>query len=207
MSQENLFSYEEDLTKYGFYKNPIIEGLCPIEDIPFIKSYIKEIHPETPFFTPKMKNGTNFNVQITSLGLVGWNADLNGYHYDKKHPNGKSWKGIPLRYYDLIGYWFDKFNLIYDPCEFDTCLINLYRGNGSLGMHQDKDEKDLTFPIMSFSIGSSAEFDIELGGKIRNISLTNGDVIVMDKQARNAKHGIKKINGNWRLNLTFRKAL
>lgn len=207
MNQTSLFSYEEDLTKYGFYKNPINKGLCPIEDIPFIKSYIKEILLETPFFTPKMKNGTQFNIQITSLGLVGWNSDEFGYRYDKKHPNGNYWKGIPLGFYDLIKKYFDLFNLNYDPFHYDTCLINLYRGTGSLGMHQDKDERDLTFPIVSFSIGAIAGFDIELSGKIRKISLKNGDVIVMDKQARNANHGIKKIDGDWRLNLTFRKAL
>ena len=41
----------------------------------------------------------------------------------------------------------------------NSCLFNLYNfPDSKLGLHQDKDENNFSFPILSISIGNSAVF-------------------------------------------------
>ena len=42
----------------------------------------------------------------------------------------------------------------------DSCLVNLYRDGARMGLHQDKDEADLTAPVLSVSLGDTAVFRI-----------------------------------------------
>jgi alkylated DNA repair protein (DNA oxidative demethylase) len=44
-------------------------------------------------------------------------------------------------------------------------LINLYRGDARMGLHQDRDEADKRFPVLSISLGDTAVFRI--GGTSR----------------------------------------
>ena len=103
----------------------------------------------------------------------------------------------------------------------DACLVNLYAGDGKLNLHQDRDEADFSWPIVSFSFGAEALF--VLGGATRKdrtqtIPLASGDVMVMHGAARLRFHGVKKIltgtapfahaaiPRGGRLNLTLRRA-
>jgi alkylated DNA repair protein (DNA oxidative demethylase) len=86
-----------------------------------------------------------------------------------------------------------------------------------MGLHQDKDEKDRTAPIVSVSLGLPAIF--LFGGaarrdRPRKIALSNGDVVVWGGPARFTYHGIAPLadgehplTGRCRYNLTLRKAL
>ncbi len=202
-------SYEE---YEGFYKfrNPLNS-----DQIDQILSYLRSALVSTPLFTPTLSNGKPFNIQISSLGKVGWVSNDQGYRYVTKHPNGNIWSEIPKFLYDIVNEYFQIANLKYSAYNYDSCLINLYKSGSSLGMHYDKDEKDLTFPITSLSIGRIAEFCI--GEK--KFNLFNGDVVIMSGKSRNMKHGISRLLtdiqrlGNplkdldSRLNLTLRKAL
>jgi alkylated DNA repair protein (DNA oxidative demethylase) len=47
----------------------------------------------------------------------------------------------------------------------DSCLINEYQAGSKMSLHQDKDEADLSAPIVSISLGISATF--LLGGFMR----------------------------------------
>jgi alkylated DNA repair protein (DNA oxidative demethylase) len=85
-----------------------------------------------------------------------------------------------------------------------------------MSLHQDKDEKDFSQPIVSVSLGLSAVF--QFGGlkrseKPQRIHLTHGDVIVWGGPARLRYHGVLPLKdgshaalGSCRFNLTFRKA-
>jgi len=82
-------------------------------------------------------------------------------------------------------------------------------------MHQDKDEADFRWPVVSVSLGDEALFRIgntTRGGKTESLWVQSGDVIVMGGAARLAFHGIDRIRhrsstllpDGGRINLTFR---
>ena len=64
-----------------------------------------------------------------------------------------------------------------------------------MGMHQDRDEGDFSFPVLSISLGDDALFRMgnpERGGATDSIWLQSGDVVVMGGKARLAYHGIDR---------------
>ena len=102
----------------------------------------------------------------------------------------------------------------YEP---DVCLINEYPMGARMGLHQDRDERDLQAPIVSVSLGMSATF--QFGGlrrsdPVQRVLLHHGDVVVWGGADRLRYHGVLAVRGEphpqtgaRRLNLTFRKAL
>ena len=93
--------------------------------------------------------------------------------------------------------------------------MNYYGEDARMGMHQDKDEADFTWPVVSISLGDSGLFrigNLEKGGKTESIWLESGDVVVMGGDARLRYHGVDRIKFNssrllpkgGRINLTLR---
>ena len=65
-----------------------------------------------------------------------------------------------------------------------------------MGLHQDKDEGDFSYPVVSISLGDEALF--RMGGVDRaegtqSLWLRSGDVMVMGGEARLAYHGVDRI--------------
>jgi len=98
----------------------------------------------------------------------------------------------------------------------DCCLLNLYRKGAKMGLHQDRDEKDLNAPVIGVSLGDDALFRIggaTRGGATQSVKLSSGDVVLFGGPARLAYHGIDRIvpgssrlvPGGGRLSLTLRK--
>ena len=86
-----------------------------------------------------------------------------------------------------------------------------------MGLHQDRDEADMRFPVLSVSLGDTAVFRIggtRRGGKTASVRLASGDVCLLAGEARLAFHGVDRIlpgssgliPGGGRLNLTLRRA-
>ena len=86
-----------------------------------------------------------------------------------------------------------------------------------MGLHQDRDEKDLSQPILTVCLGDDAVFMV--GGFSRNDKATSfvvssGDILVMGGASRMRFHGIRKVYPgtsplaklSGRYSLTFRKA-
>ena len=98
----------------------------------------------------------------------------------------------------------------------DACLVNLYRDGARMGLHQDRDEADLSAPVLSVSLGDTAVFRIgpAEGGPTTTLRLESGDLCALTGPARLARHGIDRvlegssrlIPGGGRLNLTLRRA-
>jgi DNA oxidative demethylase len=98
----------------------------------------------------------------------------------------------------------------------DACLINWYEPGARLSLHQDKNERDFTQPIVSVSLGLPATFlfgGLERGDKTQRIQIVHGDVLVWGGPARLRYHGIEPLRdgehpqlGRVRYNLTVRKA-
>jgi alkylated DNA repair protein (DNA oxidative demethylase) len=85
-----------------------------------------------------------------------------------------------------------------------------------MGLHQDKDEKDFSAPVLSVSLGDTAIF--RLGGRsrkdpTRKFNLNSGDVVMLGGDDRLAFHGIDRIlpgtsdllEEGGRINLTLRR--
>jgi len=170
---------------------------------------LRRIIREVPLFSPQTPHGKPMSVGMTSAGRYGWYADKRGYRYVDRHPSGKLWPTIPV---SILKIWAK----LGDPRRIpDCCLINYYGETAKLGMHQDKDEKDFSFPVVSVSLGDDGLFRVGgtiRGGATRSVWLKSGDVVVLGGDARLANHGVDKIrfkssallkNGG-RINLTLR---
>lgn len=164
-----------------------------------------------PLYRPVMPNtGKAFSVEESNFGALGWVSDKSGYRYQPTHPaTGKHWPAIPEA---LLALWGE----INDGPAPECCLVNLYRGPARMGLHQDRDERDVTAAVIGVSLGDEALFRIggsKRGGQTRSIALVSGDVIAFGGTARLAYHGIDRIKpgsstlvpGGGRLSLTLRR--
>jgi alkylated DNA repair protein (DNA oxidative demethylase) len=165
-----------------------------------------------PFYRPMTPMGRPMSVEMTNFGTLGWVTDADGYRYERRHPlTGQDWPAMPEILVDL---WRA---LSGAPADADCCLVNLYRDGARMGLHQDRDEADFGFPVLSVSLGDTAVF--RLGGTARRapsrtLRLTSGDVCLLGGEARLAFHGVDRvlagssglIPGGGRLNLTLRRA-
>jgi alkylated DNA repair protein (DNA oxidative demethylase) len=174
-----------------------------------LRDTIRDAARQTPFVQPVTPSGKAMSVRMTSMGRFGWITDRKGYRYEAQHPNGNAWPPIPDQVLEL---WRKTTQLDRQP---DACLVNYYGEGARMGMHQDKDEADFSWPVLSISLGDDALFrmgNIERGGKTESHWLQSGDVIVMGGDARLRHHGIDRLrfasssllsNGG-RINLTLR---
>lgn len=164
-----------------------------------------------PFCQPVTPGGRPFSVRMTSLGPLGWVSDRAGYRYQPTHPvTGEPWPPMPGR---LLALWRDLTGAQTPP---DACLVNLYRDGAKMALHQDRDEADMSAPVLSVSLGDAALFRIgaAAGGPTKAIRLNSGDVCALTGPARLARHGIDRvisgsstlIPGGGRINLTLRRA-
>ena len=99
----------------------------------------------------------------------------------------------------------------------DSCLLNYYGEGSRMGMHQDKDEADTRWPVVSISLGDEALFrvgGIEKPSPSKSVWLRSGDVVVLEGAARLAWHGIDRVRfrssellpDGGRINVTLRVA-
>ena len=164
-----------------------------------------------PFYRPVTPGGRPFSVEMTGMGPLAWVSDRAGYRYQPTHPiTGLPWPPMPqslLDLWDALTGW---------PAPPDACLVNLYRHEAKMGLHQDRDEADLTAPVLSVSLGDTAVFRIgpAEGGRTQSLKLASGDVCALTGPARLARHGIDRllagssqlVPGGGRINLTLRRA-
>ncbi len=170
---------------------------------------IRDVVAAAPLFSPETRWGKKMSVRMTSAGRVGWVSDRRGYRYEARHPSGADWPDIPSR---VLGIWRRVSGVDRLP---DCCLVNFYDETAKMGLHQDRDEGDFSWPVVSISLGDDARFRIggtERGGPTESIWLQSGDVAVLGGDARLAYHGIDKLRPQsstllpkgGRLNLTLR---
>ncbi|KAB7614550.1 alpha-ketoglutarate-dependent dioxygenase AlkB [Amylibacter sp. SFDW26] len=170
---------------------------------------VRSIVGKAPLFSPMTPWGKPMSVKMTSAGKYGWYSDKTGYRYSTQHPNGVEWPEIPLT---ILKIWNE---LCPDSPRPECCLVNFYQDGAKMGLHQDKDEKDFSHPVLSISLGDDALF--RMGGVQKNDStesvwLSSGDILVMGGESRLAYHGIDRVKfgssqllkAAGRINLTLR---
>lgn len=157
--------------------------------------------------------GKAMSVATTNCGPLGWISDRRGYRYEALDPvSGAPWPALPPVLRRLAEAAAAESG--FDGFEPQACLINLYQDSARMGLHQDRDEADLSRPIVSVSLGRRALF--RFGGSrrtdpTRRIALEHGDILVFGGPARLMFHGIDRLDGPPhpvlgldRINLTFR---
>ena len=184
------------------YVDHLLSGLTTIERV-------------APFRHMMTPGGFTMSVALTNCGALGWTTDGRGYQYTRVDPESdRPWPTMPDTFARLANQaaraaGFDGFS----P---DACLVNRYLPGARLTLHQDKDERDYSAPIVSVSLGVAATF--LFGGHKRTdrtakVPLNHGDVVVWGAEDRLRYHGVMPLKdephalmGSRRINLTFRKA-
>lgn len=177
-----------------------------------LRDAVLEALAAAPLFAPRMpRTGAPFSVRMSNCGALGWVSDVDGYRYQSRHPEtGRPWPAIPaltLTAWDALAQ---------DPAPPEACLINLYEAGARMGLHQDRDEEDLSAPVLSLSLGDTAVF--RFGGTdrrapTRSIHLASGDALVLSGPSRLAFHGVDRVlagssrllPAGGRFNLTLRR--
>ncbi|MDP3895434.1 MAG: alpha-ketoglutarate-dependent dioxygenase AlkB [Mesorhizobium sp.] len=174
---------------------------------------IRAVVEAAPLYTPEMpRTGKPMSVRMTNCGALGWVTDkARGYRYQATHPiTGQPWPAIPGR---LLAIWNAVSGTDIQP---EACLVNLYADTAKMGLHQDRDEEDLSAPVVSVSLGDSCLFRIgqtTRSGMTQSIKLASGDIVVLGGEGRLCFHGVDRIypstsallkNGG-RINLTLRR--
>jgi alkylated DNA repair protein (DNA oxidative demethylase) len=173
---------------------------------------VQDVVARAPLYSPRMpRSGKPMSVQMTNCGPLGWMTDERGYRYQPTHPEtGAPWPPIP----DLVLEAWHELSAYPHPPE--ACLINVYAASARMGLHQDRDEKDFSAPVVSLSLGDTCLFRI--GGSkrsdpTRSLRLSSGDALVLGGEARLAFHGVDRIlpgtstllPSGGRINLTLRR--
>lgn len=174
-----------------------------------VLSAVRAVVGQAPFFRPVMPSGKPMSVRMSAAGQYGWISDKSGYRYSAEHPSGTAWPDIPQ---EVLEIWYSLTGLERKP---ECCLINYYGAEAKMGLHQDRDEASMEWPVVSVSLGDDGLFrmgNVTRGGKTDSIWLRSGDVVVMGGEARLAYHGVDRVRAGsskllpkgGRLNLTLR---
>lgn len=182
---------------------------------PELQPALDAIEHAAPFRHMVTPGGYTMSVALTNCGDWGWTSDRHGYRYTRQDPlSGQPWPAMPPVFLRLardaaLEAGFGQF-------EPDACLINRYEPGTRLSLHQDKNEKDYSAPIVSVSLGIPAMFLFgghERSDKALRVPLFHGDVAVWGGVDRMRYHGILPLKeehhpllGSQRINFTFRKA-
>ncbi len=185
---------------------PFVEALLPALD---------SICAAAPFRHMVTPGGFSMSVALTNCGRLGWTSDRSGYRYSAIDPTTEQpWPALPTSFLALATAAADAAG--FPDFVPDACLINRYQPGARMSLHQDKDERDYAWPIISVSLGIPATF--LFGGhhradKAQRVPLFHGDVVVWGGEDRLRYHGVAPIRealhsvmGAQRINLTFRKA-
>ena len=173
---------------------------------------ILEVAPFRHMVTP---GGHRMSIAMTNCGTAGWVTDGTGYRYDTHDPEtGRRWPLMPGVFTALAAQAAARAG--FDGFTPDACLINRYEPGARLSLHQDRNERDFSAPIVSVSLGLPAVFlfgGLRRADTPRRVPLDHGDVVVWGGPSRLRFHGVLPLEaghhpvmGRQRINLTFRRA-
>lgn len=187
-----------------------------LQEVPTLMNLVNEMAERAPFRHMATPGGRPMSVAMTNCGELGWISDRRGYRYDPVDPTtDQPWPAMPESFQHLARRAATEAG--FPGFAPDACLINRYKPGARMSLHQDKDERDFSQPIVSVSLGLPAVFlfgGFERSEKPQKIRIESGDIVVWGGPARLTFHGIEPledgidpVTGNYRFNLTFRRAL
>ena len=185
---------------------PWVERLLPA---------LAEVLVQAPFRQMVTPGGFTMSASLSSCGELGWTTDRNGYRYTRVDPqSGRPWPDMPEVFRQLAVEAAEATGFAhFSP---DGCLINRYLPGAKMSLHQDRNERDFSAPVVSVSLGLPAIFLFgghERSDKTQRIPLFHGDIMVWGGVDRLRFHGVLPIKdghhpqlGAERLNFTLRSA-
>ena len=185
---------------------PRVDALLPALDAVLAAAPLR--HMETP-------GGFRMSAALSNCGMLGWTSDRHGYRYTRLDPQtGQPWPAMPAPFLRLAQDAAEAAGFAgFRP---DACLVNRYAPGARMSLHQDKNERDFSAPIVSVSLGIAAVFlfgGSRRGDSARRVPLQHGDVVVWGGPDRLRYHGVLPLKdathprlGAARINLTFRQA-
>ena len=192
----------------------VLRGFA-IADEAALLAALAQVIAQAPLRHMVTPGGFRMSVAMTNCGALGWISDRAGYRYDAIDPvSAAHWPPMPEVFSALATRAAAQAG--FEDFAPDACLANRYEPGARLSLHQDKDERDFSAPIVSVSLGIPAVF--LFGGdnrsdKQKRVPLAHGDVVVWGGPARLRYHGVLPLKdnqhallGGYRFNLTFRKA-
>lgn len=182
---------------------------------PALLGALANVTAQAPFRHMETPGGFRMSVAMSNCGALGWISDRRGYRYAALDPDsGLPWPALPACLLQLAAAAAAHAGFAdFVP---DACLINRYAPGTRLSLHQDRNERDFSAPIVSVSLGVPALF--LFGGprrtdKALRVPLFHGDVVVWGGPARLFFHGVLPLKedchpvlGTHRINLTLRRA-
>lgn len=213
----NLFEELEDAEPRQERLGPgaaVLHGFAR-QDEPALLAALESVTSAAPFRHMITPGGFRMSVAMTNCGELGWVSDETGYRYGALDPlSGLAWPEMPEGFSSLATAAAAEAG--FEGYRPDACLVNRYEPGARLSLHQDRNERDFSQPIVSVSLGLPAVF--LFGGFNRSaetvrVYLTHGDVVVWGGPDRLRYHGVLPLKdghhprlGSCRINLTFRKA-
>lgn len=207
--EENRRTWQEPLREGAL----VLRGFA-LEHDAAILAALQNILTESPLRHMITPGGFRMSVAMSNCGTYGWVTDRSGYRYDKIDPErGQAWPAMPELFMKLAQEAAAQAG--YQDFVPDACLINRYEADARMSLHQDKNERDFSQPIVSVSLGIPAMFlfgGMQRADKAMRVPLAHGDVVVWGGSARLRYHGVLALKtathplvGEHRINLTFRK--
>ena len=149
-------------------------------EAPALIAEVARIAASAPFRHRLTPSGHRMSVAMTNGGALGWVSDRTGYRYEPLDPEtGRPWSPMPARFLQLAR----EAAALAGFASFlpEACLIHRYLPAARMSLHQDRDERDLTAPIVSVSLGLPAVFrwgGLKRKDPARRLPLAHGDVRV-----------------------------
>jgi alkylated DNA repair protein (DNA oxidative demethylase) len=192
----------------------VLRGFA-LPSVPALLRALEKVERVSPFRHMVTPGGYTMSVALTNCGRLGWTSDRRGYRYTEVDPQtAQPWPAMPDAFLHLAVAAAQAAG--FDGFEPDACLVNRYLPGARLSLHQDRNERDFTAPIVSLSLGMPAVFLFggnERADKAARVPLRHGDVAVWGGCDRMRYHGVMPLKeqphpllGTQRINCTFRKA-
>ena len=170
---------------------------------------------QAPLRQMQTPGGYTMSARLSSCGALGWTTDRDGYHYSPLDPlSARPWPAMPGVFLALAAAAASSAG--FSGFVPDSCLINAYAPGAKMSLHQDKNERCHTAPIVSISLGLPAIFQFggfERSDPTQRIALLHGDIMVWGGVDRLRYHGVMPIKpghhsllGEQRINITLRQA-
>ena len=192
----------------------LLRGFARAQEVQLLAG-VEAVLAQAPLRHLITPGGFRMSVAMSNCGRLGWVSDRSGYRYDANDPDsGRPWPAMPAAFLDLAAAAARAGG--FEGFAPDACLINRYELGTRLSLHQDRDEGNYNWPIVSVSLGLPAVF--LFGGpkrsdKAQRVPLAHGDVVVWGGASRLHYHGVLPVKEGehpltaaCRINLTFRKA-